>query len=87
MGGQRTHAPRDIGVQPNRRYTPDIEQGLAILATAEPEEVHYFRSRGYPVTFVPGVPGTMAQTTPSGVIRIPSRFEGQPAQLAVLLSA
>ena len=72
--------------QPYRQYSSDVEQGLAILATEEPAEVNYFRSRGYPIVFVPGVPGKMAQTTPLGVIQIPYRFEGQPAQLPVLLS-
>lgn len=71
---------------PYRQYSPDIEEGLSILSTVEPEEVSYFRSRGYPVIFVPGVPGTMAATTPLGVIEIPYRFQGQPAQLAVVLS-
>ena len=71
---------------PYRQYSPDIEQGLSILATVEPEEVSYIRSRGYPITFIPGFPGTMADTTPSGVIEIPYRFQGQPAQLAVVLS-
>lgn len=72
--------------QPYRQYSSDIEQGLSILATVEPEEVSYIRSRGYPIQFIQGFPGTMADTTPSGVIEIPYRFQGQPAQLAVVLS-
>ncbi len=71
---------------PFRQYSPDIERGLSILETVEPDEVSYIRSRGYPITFIPGIPGTMADTTPFGVIEIPYRFQNQPPQLAVVLS-
>ena len=72
--------------QPYRQYSPDIEQGLSILASTEPAEVSYFRSRGFPVAFIPGVQPRLADTTRLGVIEIPQLFEGHPAQLAVLLS-
>ncbi len=71
---------------PHRLYSPDVEAGLSVLASVDPAEVSYFRSRGYPVSFIPGVPGKTGDTTRLGVIEIPRRFEGQPAQLAVVLS-
>ena len=71
---------------PYRLYSPDVEAGLSILASADPAEVSYLRSRGFPVTFVPRLPGRLADTTAQGVIEIPQRFEGQPAQVAVVLS-
>ena len=71
---------------PYRQYSPDVEQGLGILASTDPTGVSYFRSRGYPIIFVPGVQDRMADTTADGVIEIPYRFQNQPAQLAVVLS-
>ena len=71
---------------PFRQYSSDIERGLSILETVEPDEVSYIRSRGYPIAFIPGIPGTAADTTPLGVIEIPYRFQNQPPQLAVVLS-
>ena len=71
---------------PYRQYTADIEAALSILTSTDPAEVSYFRSRGFPVVFVPGMSGRKADTTGSGVIEIPQHFAAQPAQLAVLLS-
>ena len=45
-----------------------IEQGLSILPSTDPAEVSYFRSRGYSITFVPGVRDRMADTTALGVV-------------------
>jgi hypothetical protein len=72
--------------QPDRHYSPDLEEALSILGRMEPDEVLYIRSRGYPVSFVPGSPDRKADTTASGVIEIPYKFQGHPAELAVLLS-
>ena len=71
---------------PHRQYSPDVEAGLSILASVDTAEVTYFRSRGYPVSFITGISGKTGDTTRFGVIEIPRRFEGQPAQLAVVLS-
>ena len=71
---------------PHRQYTPDVAAALSLLADTDPAEVSYLQSRGYPITFVPGTPGRMGDTTALGVIEIPRRFEGKPAQLAVVLS-
>lgn len=72
--------------KPNQRYRPDVEQGLSILASTEPAEVNYLRQRGFPVVFVPGVPGRLGDTTAQGVIELPERFAKRPAQIAVVLS-
>lgn len=71
---------------PYCQYTPDVERGLSILGTVDPSQVSYLRSRGFPVVFVQGRYGRMADTTPQGVIEIPARFKNEPAQVAVLLA-
>ena len=71
---------------PYRQYSADLEEALSLLSSTDPAEVTYFRSRGFPVTFTPGMSGRKADTTGLGVIEIPQHFAGQPAQLAVLLS-
>jgi hypothetical protein len=71
---------------PHRQYSADVEEGLSILASTEPEEATYFHTRGYPIVFLPDLQGRMADTTTLGVIEIPRRFQGQPAQIAVVLS-
>jgi hypothetical protein len=56
------------------------------LGEADGSEVRYLRSRGNPIEFVAGVEGVMGDITPLGVIEVPNRFIGKPAEIAVVLS-
>lgn len=69
-----------------RLYTTDIESALAILETTDMAEVNYLRSRGNPIQFVPGSEGRMGDTMPDGMIELPNRLQGYPAEIAVVLS-
>jgi hypothetical protein len=71
---------------PYRRYSNDIEEGLAILGKTNNADVQYLRSRGNPIHFIPGTSGRMGDTTPEGVIELPIRLRDRPVEIAVVLS-